>query len=174
MTRLAFMTFAILKQPYGNPVVKGFVDATPDVFQAAKGSEGYIDHAMKPFPDLPKFGQVYGAFGEHALPRFYKGGTTAGNITSAETLSLWTGIEPVRRFAYGGLHKAALAKRTEWFLKPEWPSYVMWWVSDEHTPSWREASDRLEYLHDHGTTPHAFNFRTAFHANGRGVVATTQ
>ena len=48
-----------------------------------------------------------------------------GAITSAETLSLWTGIDAVRRFAYGGLHKAALGKRAEWFVKPLNPKIPM-------------------------------------------------
>jgi hypothetical protein len=165
MALLAFMTFAVLKEPYGSPVVQGFVDAVEDTFAEAEKSEGYIAHAVKPVPEKPKFGQVFGAFGELVAPRFYKGGKTFGTTTSAETLSLWTGIEPVRRFAYGGLHKNALARRSEWFVKPEWPSYVMWWVPDEHVPSWREASDRLEHLHDQGPTSHAFNFRKAFDPN---------
>jgi len=70
------------------------------------------------------------------------------------------------------VHKNALARRLNWFLKPEWPTYVMWRVADQYVPSWREASDRLEYIHDHGPTPYAFNFDTAFDADGQSVFGT--
>jgi hypothetical protein len=115
------------------------------------------------------FGQVFGPWGVFVLPRFYDGGSLPGTITQASTLSLWRDIEAVRRFAYNGLHKAALAKRGEWFRRPEWPTYVMWWVADDHTPTWAEACRKLEELHDLGPTPAAFSFKTPFDAEGRGV-----
>jgi hypothetical protein len=166
MARLAFLTFGILRQPYGSPVVQGFVDATPDVFREIESSPGYLTQAVKPLVNKPSFGQVFGEFGAYAVPRFYKGSTRAGEITVATTLSLWTSINAVRRFAYRGLHKKALDQRADWFLKPAWPTYVMWWVADDHTPSWHEASERLECLHDHGPTRDAFNFGTGFDAEG--------
>src|SRR5690348_10264223 len=150
MARLGFMTFGILQAPYGDPLVQGFMEATADVFEEAKRSVGYICHAVKPEPTKPSFGQVYGEFGEFIMPRFYKGGTQQGELTQAATLSLWERIEAVRRFAYGRLHKRALDRRTDWFLKPAWPTYVMWWLADGYVPTWSEASQRLEHLHDSG------------------------
>ena len=172
MARLGFMTFGILQAPYGDPLVQGFMEATADVFEEAKRSDGYVCHALKPEPTKPSFGQVYGEFGEFIMPRFYKGGTQQGELTQAATLSLWERIEAVRRFAYGGLHKRALDRRTDWFLKPAWPTYVMWWLADGYVPTWSEASQRLEHLHDFGPTPHAFNFGTSFNPDGMRVSAT--
>ena len=59
-----------------------------------------------------------------------------------------------------------LSKRKEWFVPPEWPTYVAWWVDDDHQPDWVEAAERHEHLHDKGPTPHAFTFKTAFTPTG--------
>jgi uncharacterized protein DUF3291 len=78
----------------------------------------------------------------------------------------------VRRFAYGGLHKTALAKRGEWFRRPEWPGYLMGWVADGEVPTWDDTCRRLEMLHDPGPTPAAFGFKAPFDAEGRPLRGT--
>jgi hypothetical protein len=171
MARLAFYTFGILKEPWGHPVVQGFLDAAPNIFHEAENTEGYITRAERPDVRQSYFGQDFGPFGEFAVPRFYTGGMDTHDFSIAVTLSLWTDVAPVRRFAYGGPHKEALAQRTKWIVKPEHPAFVMWWVDATHVPTWREASSRLEYLHDHGPTPHAFKFSTAFAADGKRIVS---
>ncbi len=85
------------------------------------------------------------------------------------TLSLWRDLESVFAFAYHGVHGEALSKRKEWFVKPEWPTYVAWWVSDEHTPDWVEACERYEKLQSEGPTPYAFDFKQAFDPSGRAL-----
>jgi hypothetical protein len=74
------------------------------------------------------------------------------------TLSLWLDIEAARRFSYGGLHRVALRRRTEWFQKPEWPGYVLWWVADDKVPTWTEGARKLEALDNDGPTNTGFNF----------------
>lgn len=64
------------------------------------------------------------------------------------------------------MHAEALSHRKEWFLKPEWPTYVAWWVPDEHPPEWREAAERHAYLHEHGPSPYAFDLKRPFGPNG--------
>lgn len=81
-------------------------------------------------------------------------------------MSLWTDLDSVFAFVYTGLHRSTLSKRHEWFLKPEWPSYAAWWVSDDTIPTWSDACERLEHLHDHGPSPVAFTFRRPFAADG--------
>ena len=78
-------------------------------------------------------------------------------------------MEAVYAFAYYGRHVEALSKRKEWFIKPEWPSYVAWWVEDDHIPAREEAAKRLEYLHDKGSTSHAFDFKSPFDATGQPI-----
>jgi hypothetical protein len=168
MARLAFYTFGTLKGPLGSQEVSGFEAMIPSVFGEARGSDGFIADAFtaKPDPTCPSFGQAFGLWGLFAAPRFYDGGTAPGEVTQASTLTLWRDIEAVRRFAYGGLHKAALARRREWGHEPEWPTYAMWWVADEEVPTWADACRRLETLHDLGPTPAAFGFGTTFDPEG--------
>ncbi|MCO6415857.1 DUF3291 domain-containing protein [Siccirubricoccus sp. KC 17139] len=167
MPRVSFYTFAVGKGALDSEVMSGFVAMIPSVFGEAEGSGGFLGRAVLPDRTRPPFGQDFGPWGVFGVPRFYDGGTEPGQVTVASTLSLWRDIEAVRCFAYGGLHKAALAKRGEWFRRPEWPTYVMWWVADEETPTWAEASRKLEALHDLGPTLSAFNFKIPFDPQGR-------
>jgi hypothetical protein len=165
MPVLAFTTFAIMKGPYGDPVVKGFEDRTPITFTTAEQSPGFIERAKEqggPAPHLSNFERDWGKWGKFAVPRFYDGGYTLASDTRACTLSLWRDINSVHHFVYRSLHREALAKRAEWFRKPEWPTYAMWWVADHAIPTWKEASARLEHLHDHSATPIAFGFHRRF------------
>lgn len=168
MARIAFTTFAILNEPYGGERVKGYEDITPPVFGAAEQAEGFIDRAREidDRPDLSNFERDWGIWGPFRAPRFYQGGTTLNTDSRASTVSLWRDLPSVYRFVYTGLHGEALAGRKQWFLKPQWPGYAMWWVDDEHIPTWSEACQRLEHLHDHGSTPFAFDFRRPFVAEG--------
>jgi hypothetical protein len=87
------------------------------------------------------------------------------------TLSLWRDIEIARRFTYGGLHRAALNRRGDWFHKPEWPGYVLWWVEDDQVPTWAEGARKLEALDDDGPTSAGFNFAASFDPAGRKIAA---
>ena len=80
---------------------------------------------------------------------------------------MWDDLESVYAFAYYGRHAEALGKGKEWFVNSEWPFYVAWWVEDDHIPTRQDASQRLEHLHDHGSTPHAFDFNTPFDDVGK-------
>ena len=72
-------------------------------------------------------------------------------------------------FTYAGLHREALVLREQWFRKPQFPNHVIWWVADNHVPTFVESTAKLELLHAEGPTPQAFNFRRAF--DSRGVAA---
>lgn len=70
-------------------------------------------------------------------------------------------------FSYFGLHAEALAHGREWFRKPAWPPYALWWVDGAARPDWREAVTRHAHLHEHGPTAYAFNFKHPFDAAGQ-------
>lgn len=157
MARLAFYTFGILHEPYGHERTQGFVDRAQGVFDSAEATDGFVDRSRRD-PDTNEH-----SWQPFASPRFYIEGEHAGAPT---TLSLWDDLESVFAFAYYGAHGEALSKRKDWFVPPEWPTYVAWWVDDDHRPCWEEASARHEQLHDQGPTPGAFTFKKAFTPEG--------
>jgi len=168
--RIAFVTFAVLKQPYGNPEVQEFDDRTPDVFLEAEGSPGFIARAVEVSgSELSNFVRDWGKWGKFAVPRFYTWGRETHTDQRASTLSIWEDLGSVLRFVYAGLHLEALKKRSEWFQKPQWPTYAIWWIPDDYIPTWREAAEKLEKLHDQGASPEVFDFKTCFDANGNRV-----
>ena len=85
------------------------------------------------------------------------------------TLSLWRDIEIARQFAYGGLHRAALRRRSDWFHKAKWPGYVLWWSIDGKVPTWAEGVRKLEALADDGPTAEAFDFANCFDPAGAAI-----
>jgi hypothetical protein len=166
--RVAFTTFAVLKHPYGDARVQEFDDRTPAVFLEAEQSPGFIDRARPTSsPDACNFEQDWGAWGKFTVPRFYVHGRSTGTDQRADTLSLWTDLASVFAFVYSGLHLAAFKKRAEWFQAPAWPTYAVWWVQDSHVPTWQEAAEKLEQLHDLGPTLSAFDFKRCFDEHGQ-------
>lgn len=151
MSRIAFYTFGILREKEGHPQVQGFYDRIDSVFEQAKNSEGFI-------------AQSNASWGEYVSPRFYD---KEKHAVAPATLSLWKDLESVCAFAYRNNHGEAIKLRQEWALKPEWPTYVAWWVEDDHLPDRKEACIRLEHLHDNGSNPFAFNFKKPFDDKGQ-------
>ena len=86
------------------------------------------------------------------LPYLYPRAVPNANChpPQARTLSLWRDLEAVHAYAYRGFRARALRLRTEWFVKPLWPTYVAWWVTEGEEPTWEDAVARLDYLQDHG------------------------
>lgn len=174
MSRIALYTFGLLKAPTGSQILVDFVAKAPLVFAEAEAREGFFGHASAARPDLAgksKFGEDFGPWGIAVAPRFYESFSTRSEETMITTLSLWRDIEIARRFTNGGLHRAALKRRSDWFHKPEWPSYVLWWVEDDKVPPWAEGARKLEALDDNGPTSAGFNFSACFDPTGRQIAA---
>ncbi len=156
--RIAFFTLAVLKAPVGEPIVQGFVDRIGEVYAAAEGSAGFFDRSVR---NLETWEHSWGPV---LAPRCIPSGLPLTQL--AMTLSLWQDLESVAAFTYSGLHREALSRRQDWFEAGPWPSYVAWWVPGDHRPDWKEAVERIDHLHDHGSTPGAFSFRQPFDAMG--------
>ncbi len=103
------------------------------------------------------------SWGKQIFPRFW---IDNGDGWAPSTLSVWRDMESAFTFIYSGLHAEALRHGHEWFQKPQWPPYVLWWVEPGARPDWSEAIIRHEHLHDNGPTQHAFTFNQAFDALG--------
>lgn len=84
MPRLAFFTFAILREAYGHPRVKGFFDRVAANFAAAERCDGYIDRS-----ELIPGTQAH-TWGEPVAPRFFREGEPGG---APRSLSLWRDLD---------------------------------------------------------------------------------
>jgi hypothetical protein len=174
MPRLALYTFGVLKAPTGSESLADFVAIAPSVFAEAEATEGFFGHATAARPDLTgknKFGEDFGPWGIAVAPRFYDRFSKPGEEAMLATLSLWRDIKVAREFAYGGLHRAALKRRSDWFHKPEWPGYVLWWAVEGKVPTWAEGAHKLETLADDGPTSAAFTFSNCFDSAGAPIYA---
>jgi Domain of unknown function (DUF3291) len=169
MVRLALYTFGVLRNSYHSEALKDFAGAAPLIFAAAAEADGFIAHAGQARPDLrgtAKVGQDFGPWGVYAVPRFFDQRWQAEGASMIQTLSLWRDEEAARSFSYGGLHRAALKRRSEWFRHPQWPGYVLWWVTEEINPTWSEGVRRLEILADEGPTSSGFDFVRPYDKEG--------
>ncbi len=169
MFKLALFTFGVLKDTYNSEALKDFSGAAPSVFAALDKVDGFIAHASQVRPDLrgaAEVGEDYGPWGFYAVPRFFDQRWKAEGVGMIQTLSLWRDEKAAREFSYGGLHRAVLKRRSEWFQHPQWPGYVLWWVSDEVTPTWSDGVRRLEALADEGPAASGFDFARFYDEKG--------
>ncbi|MBS3649579.1 DUF3291 domain-containing protein [Pseudaminobacter sp. 19-2017] len=156
--RVALYTFGIFRAPATDAANQGFHDRNDRNLLAVERSEGFIARSgydEEPGPE---------SWGKQVFPRFY---VERGDGWSPSTLSLWKNLESPMAFAYAGIHAEALRHGREWFTKPVWPPYVLWWVGSDHVPTWVEAVARHEHLHDLNPSPSAFDFKTPFDEHGR-------
>ncbi len=84
-------------------------------------------------------------------------------------MSVWRDLESLFQFVYKTVHAKIMRDRNEYFVPPNAPFLVLWWVDEGHVPSLVDARDRLERLRKHGPAPDAFSFDTPFDAAGRPV-----
>src|SRR3954464_12728557 len=150
MKRLAIYNFGMFKVAGSDPANQGFHDRGDPNLAAAEQSDGFI--ARSGYEDDP--GPE--SWGQQIYPRFY---VERGDGWSPSTLSLWRDIASLMAFSYSGVHAEAMRHAREWFVKPAWPGYVLWWVDAGHTPEWAEGVERMEFLHDNGGSPFAFDSR---------------
>ena len=171
MAKLAFYTFAVLEEAFRHQHSRGFVDRITGVFESAEQASRFVGRA-----DSARHEGQDAQWGDPlATPRLNARQRDARRDNSPEvspddheaaTLSLWDDLESVYAFAYYGRHAEALKKREDWFVKPEWSSFVAWWVENGQIPTWEDACSRLELLNEEGSTPHAFDFKTPLDSAG--------
>jgi len=163
--RLALYTFGVFRARAGDPVNQGFHDRNDLNLRNVEASDGFIarsGYAGEPGSE---------SWGTQVFPRFY---AERGDGWSPSTLSLWTDLPSPMAFSYAGAHAEAIRHGRDWFVKPEWPPLVLWWVGHDHVPTWQEAVFKHEHLHDHGPGPLAFTFKTAFSQDGHPVTIDSE
>ncbi len=80
---IAFSSFSIMKKPYGDPVVAGFENLTPPVFQVAEQAKGFIARAKVSdnLEHLGNFERDWGVWGAFAVLDYYDGRLTPTDET---------------------------------------------------------------------------------------------
>ncbi|NDV88519.1 DUF3291 domain-containing protein [Aurantimonas aggregata] len=157
MPHLALYNFNNFRVPSQESANRGFHDRNDVNFAAAELSEGFVARSGHPDEPGPE------SWGEQVYPRFH---VENGDGWAPATLSLWRDLPALFAFSYAGIHAEALRNARQWFDRQAWPTYALWWVEEGHIPEWREGVDRLEHLHDHGPSPHAFDFKRSFDPAG--------
>ncbi len=79
-------------------------------------------------------------------------------------MSVWDNFSALEGFVFNGHHLEVMKNRRDWFNKMATMHAVLWWIPVGHIPTVEEAKARLDYLQEHGPTPHAFTFRQKFEA----------
>jgi hypothetical protein len=139
---LAELNIAHLKAPVESPLLAEFVANLDRINALAEGSDGFQWRL------LTDKGKTTSPFGDDVLVN----------------MSVWRDLEALRNYVYYTAHVEIMKRRREWFERVSAAHVVLWWVAVGHRPSISEAAGRLEMLRQHGPTPAAFTFGTAFPA----------
>jgi hypothetical protein len=147
---LAQLNVGVIRAPIDSPLMADFTGSLDRINALAESSPGFVWRLQ----------------------------TDAGNATDIRptadpnllvNMSVWQDAESLARFVFKSAHVAVVRRRGEWFERMEQAYLVLWWVAHGHRPTVDEAMARLAHLREHGPTPRAFNFRTAFAPpDGRG------
>ncbi len=162
---ICLFTSSVLLAPLASDQSKPFVQAIPEVFGAAERAPGFVWRAPPTKFLLDDAGKPQRAV-YAATPSFYE-----DHDRVVQTLSVWSDLLSARNYVYRGIHLDALRKRAEWMEKPVRAQYVLWWAPINATPTHSDGVQHLELLDQVGSTPAAFNFRTAFSPTGEPVAS---
>ena len=140
--RIAQVNIARAKAPLDTPLLAEFVAALEPVNALADSAPGFVWRLQDEGGDATSI---------RAFP----------DDLMIVNMSVWTSIEALWEFVYGGRHLEVMRHRREWFSRIE-AHQVLWWVPSGDTPTVEEAKARLELLADHGPTAEAFTFKHRF------------
>jgi hypothetical protein len=77
-------------------------------------------------------------------------------------MSAWSSLETLRDFVYKTEHRPVMARRRQWFERPEGAYQALWWAPAGYWPSPEEGLARLSHLDRFGPGPLAFTFNKHF------------
>ncbi|MEJ3657616.1 DUF3291 domain-containing protein [Actinomycetes bacterium KLBMP 9759] len=150
---LAQVNIGLPVAPLTEPELAGFVEALDPVNAEADASDGFVWRMQTEDGDAT----AVRGFGDDRL---------------IINMSVWTSVEALAAFTYGGQHRAIMARRREWFVRMREAFQVLWWVPEGIVPTVADAEERLAHLREHGPTPYAFTFRQPFAAPDAERAAT--
>jgi hypothetical protein len=140
---LAQLNVGIIKAPLESPVMADFVNNLDRINALAEASLGFVWRLQTE-----------------------EGNATALRPTEDENflvnMSVWEDADSLSQFVFKSAHVEIMRRRREWFERMIEAYLVLWWVPKGHVPTVDEALAKLARLREHGPSPEAFTFRTAF------------
>ncbi len=140
---LAQINIARCKAPLDSPTMRGFFEQLDAINALADATPGFVWRLQSDAGDATSI-------------RAYEDPLTIVNM------SVWTGIEPLKTYAYRSAHAEVFRKRKEWFEELPGPILTLWWIPAGSIPTPEEGKRRLEILEQRGPTVEAFTFRATF------------
>jgi uncharacterized protein DUF3291 len=159
MSTVALYTFGLLDPAIEPRKLTDFVRRGGQILDDVDQAPGFLGRPAQSAGGTATHagGEDYGAWGVYELPDVPSFAGHDRRIHIA-TLSLWRDLESARSFVYHGFHRDALRIRYNWFLKGEWPGYVLWNVADGVVPRWGDGVSRYEALARDGESGDQFSF----------------
>jgi hypothetical protein len=139
---LAQFNMARLLAPLDSPQLAEFVGALARINELADDHPGFVWRLQGDGGDATSLRP----FGEDVIVN----------------MSLWESADALFDFVYRTGHALVMAKRRQWFAKPNEAYTVLWWVKAGHIPTVEDARTRLGILKRKGPSPAAFTFKTRF------------
>jgi hypothetical protein len=140
---LAQINIARMLAPIDDPIMTDFVAQLPPINALAEESPGFV-------------WRLQSENGDATSIKVYDDNMIIINLT------VWENVDSLREYVYKSAHRRVLRERKRWFEKFDGPYYALWWVPAGHLPDPQEGRERLEYLGEHGDSPHSFSFKKTF------------
>jgi Domain of unknown function (DUF3291) len=141
---LAQLNIATLLAPLDDPRLAEFVANLDRINELAEAAPGFVWRLKGEGNDATSLRP----FGENVIVN----------------MSVWKDADRLFDFVYRTAHAPVMAKRRQWFAKPEGPFVALWWISAGHRPTIEEARQRPALLARKGPSPGAFTFKQRFPA----------
>ncbi len=140
---LAQLNIAKAKYSLEAPEIKEFVDNLEPINKLAESSNGFIWRLKGESDDATNI-QVF------------------DDPNIIVNMSVWDSIDTLKDFMFRTHHRDFLRRKKEWFHHIPEDSYVLWWIPISHTPTVKEAVEKLTFLRENGDTPKAFSLKSNF------------
>lgn len=140
---IAQMNVGTVRFPTDDPRLAGFMDRLDEVNALAEASPGFVWRLQSDQGNATDI-------------------ILTDNPLFIVNMSVWEDVESLFAFVYRSAHQGVMAKRREWFERPDEAYQVLWWIAAGTTPTPQHGLERLRHLQGHGPTPYAFTFRQKF------------
>lgn len=144
---LAQVNIARMRAPIDDPLMADFVNNIDRINEIAESQPGFV-------------WRLKGDDGNALAMRVFEDDRLLINV------STWRDIDALYAFTYQTAHKEFIRRKKEWFGKLE-AMHMALWYTDTAEVHPQEAKDRLLYLQEHGSSPHAFSFKEKYSPIGQ-------